>query len=629
MCGICGSYSYATSEPVDEHLLQAMTTRLAHRGPDDEGQHIEGRVGLGIRRLSIIDVAGGHQPIHNEDQTIWVVFNGEIYNFAELRGELEAKGHRFYTRSDTEVIVHGYEAWGDDCLLRFNGIFGLAIWDRRSERLLLARDHYGVKPVYYCDTGTRVLWGSEVKSLFAEPTLSREVDTDALDLYLTFGFVPSPRTMMKGIRKLAPGHRAIVDRNGCRVERYWRPHPTVDTALTERDYIAILQDRLEGAVRRQMVSDVPIGALLSGGIDSAVVVAIMTRYTDHPVRTFSVGFRDGGPLNELPDARATAKLLKTEHHEVELGADDFVRWQEKVICHLEEPVSSTAPVSLYLLSRLASEHVKVVLTGQGADEPFSGYHRYLGERYGHLYRRVPSVIRKRLLAPLVDALPRRERLKRAVQSLDAEDATERFVNVYAFFPPQLKERLWRTEERPGGSAHRAHEVVSYWREGVEDLDSLPQMAYVDARLSLPDDFLIYGDKMSMASGLEARVPFLDLELMAVAERIPASLRIRGLRRKYVYKKVVGKWLPPEIIGRAKRGFDAPTELWFRRDLSDYLRDLLLSSDSACRIYFDRTVLESILRDHTSGRRDNRRRVFNLLVFETWYRQFISSTRFAC
>jgi asparagine synthase (glutamine-hydrolysing) len=629
MCGICGSYSYGTSEPVDERLLQAMMGRLVHRGPDDEGQHIDGRIGLGIRRLSIIDVAGGHQPIHNEDQTVWVVFNGEIYNFAELRRELEAKGHRFYTRSDTEVIAHGYEEWGDDCLLRFNGIFGLAIWDRRSQRLLLARDHYGVKPLYFHDTGRRLLWSSEVKSLLAESAIPREVDTDALDLYLTFGFVPSPQTMLKGIRKLAPGHRAIADRNGVRVERYWQPCPTVDSSLTEREYIAVLQDRLEAAVRRQMVSDVPIGALLSGGVDSAVVVAIMTQYTDHPVRTFSVGFRDGGPLNELPDARATAKLLKTEHHEVELGSEDFIRWQEKVICHLEEPVSSTAPVSLFLLSRLASEHVKVVLTGQGADEPFSGYPRYLGERYGRVYRRVPAAIRKRLLGPLVEALPRQERLKRAVRSLGVQDVTERFVSAYAFFPHESRERLWRAGQRPTGSARGAHEVVSYWREGLESLDSLPQMAYVDARLSLPDDFLIYGDKMSMASGLEARVPFLDLELMAVAETLPASLRIRWLRRKYVYKKVVAKWLPAEIIGRSKRAFDAPTELWFRRELSDYLRDLLLSSSSACRSFFDRDVLESVLRDHSSGRRDNRRRVFNLLVFETWHRQFISSTRFAC
>ena len=623
MCGICGTFSYRHAQLADEGLVRAMADRMSHRGPDDDGFHFDRSVGLGLRRLSIIDVAGGHQPIPNEDRSVWVIFNGEIYNFREVRTELEQRGHVFATRSDTEVIVHGYEEWGDDCVMHFNGMFGLAVWDAQRERLLLARDHFGVKPLYYFDDGLRLSWASELKALLANPSIPREVDREALDLFLSFRFVPSPRTMLKGVHKLAPGHRLVADRNGIKVERYWHPRLQTHEALSETDYIGLLQERLEAAVRRQMISDVPIGALLSGGVDSAAVVALMSKFTDYPVRTFSVGFIDGGELNELDDARTTARLFGTEHHGLALTSTDFVEGLGQAIWHLEEPISSVSSLSMYLVCRMARDHVKVVLTGQGADEAFCGYHRYLGERYGAAYRRVPAVLRDYVIQPLVELLPRGERLKRAVQCLNSENPVERFTDVYAVFGRSLRFKLWRSSHRPRDFGSLAPNVVEYWRDGIEHLDPLVQMSFVDARLSLPDDFLLYGDKMSMAASVEARVPFLDLDLMAAAEELPPSFRIRGGTRKHIYRKVLAKWLPREILSRAKLGFDAPTDHWFRYDLAQFLERALLGPGAACRVYFNPDVIHMLLRDHTAGRHDHRRQLYNLLVFEIWHRQFIT------
>ncbi len=622
MCGIAGWYD-SQNGPNRPELLKSMLSMLVHRGPDDEGQYIEGAVALGIRRLSIMDVQGGHQPIPSEDRMVWVVLNGEIYNFPELRSELEAKGHVFTTKSDTEVIVHGYEEWGDHCVARFNGIFGLAVWDSREQRLLLARDPFGVKPLYYYRDGHRVVWASEAKALLADSTIPRQVDVDALDLFLTFRFVPSPFTMFAGIRKLPPGHCLIVDETGSRVERYFPKGVASLGNLTEADWIALLQERLEAAVRRQMMSDVPIGALLSGGVDSGVVVAIMSKLTHRPVRTFTVGFEGADDVNELEEARKTAAVFGTAHEQVLLTSLDYQQLLQKVTWHLDEPVATTSALAMYSVCQLARQHVTVALTGQGADEPFAGYPRYLGERYGALYRSLSPSVREHLLRPLVESLPRRERLKRAVRSLGTDDVAERFAQVYAVFSEPMKAALWRRGIVKKDGSRRVREVIDYWRRGVEGLDPLVQMTYVDARLSLSDDLLTYGDKMSMAASIEARVPFLDVDYMRVVEALPPSLRIRGRTQKYIHKKAVAKWLPPEIIRRRKRGFETPVDRWFRSELSGYVRNMLLSQDAACPIYFRREAIDALLDDHLSGREDNRRQLFSLLVFELWHRQFIA------
>jgi len=621
MCGIAGWHS-ASGAPRDPALLARMLGTIVHRGPDDEGQMVDGGLAMGMRRLSIIDVAGGHQPIHNEDGTVWIVLNGEIYNFPEVRRELTGRGHRFYTHSDTETVVHAYEEWGDDCVLHLNGIFGFSIWDQRRRRLLLARDPYGVKPLYYREAGDLLIWGSEIKAILADPSVQRRVDVVGLERFLTFRFVPSPLTMFEGIRKLAPGHRLVRDEGGCRVERYWRRPPTVDASLTEADYVALLRERLEAAVRRQMVSDVPVGALLSGGIDGSTVVAIMQGMVGSPVQTFTVGFEDGADVNELDEARATARFLGTAHRDVRLTRLDYQRLLEQAIWHLEEPISTTSAFALNAVCQLAREHVKVVLTGQGADEPMAGYHRYYGERYGHLYRRVPGFLREAVLRRAVELLPRRERVKRAVRSLGTDDPARRFAQVYAVFTEESKRGLWRGGRRPTGGEEGTVAAIDYWRREVEHLDSLGQMAYVDARMSLADDLLMCADKMSMATSVELRVPFLDLEFMALAEALPSRLRIAGLTRKYVHKKVIEKWLPQEFIQRRKRGFETPMDRWFRSELADYVQGLLLGAGSACREYFEPEALAALLGDHVAGRQDNQRQLFSLVSFELWHRTFV-------
>ena len=624
MCGIAGWYGCRDKQggPL---LLKSMLSMLVHRGPDDEGQYLEGPVALGSRRLSIIDVAGGHQPIFNEDRSVSVVLNGEIYNFPNLRAELEAKGHLFATHTDTEVIAHGYEEWGEGCFAHLNGIFGVAIWDSRRRRLLLARDPFGVKPLYYHDDGRRLTWASEIKALLVDPAVPRRVDTDALDLFLTFRFVPSPLTMFAGIRKVRPGHMVVKDDCGWCEKRFSFEGVATADHLTEQDWIALLQERLEAAVQRQMMSDVPIGALLSGGVDSGVIAALMSRVADQQVRTFTVGFKDGDDVNELEEARRTAGLVGTSHEDVLLSSLDYQQLLQKVIWHLDEPIATTSALAMYSVCQLARKHVTVVLTGQGADEPFAGYPRYLGERYGALYRHLSAPLREHVVSPLVERLPRHERLKRAVRSLGTEDVTERFAQVYAVFSESMKAALWR----PGMVAREAflpvHAVIDYWRRDVEGLHPLTQMTYVDARLSLSDDLLTYGDKMSMAASVEARVPFLDLDYMRVAEALPPSLRIRGRTQKYVHKKAVAKWLPPEVLNRRKRGFDTPVDRWFRSELSGYVRSMLLSRDAGCLEFFRPTAIEELFDDHLSGRQDNRRQLFGLLVFELWHRQFISGT----
>lgn len=623
MCGIAGWCGSRHSQD-SSVLLKNMLGAIVHRGPDDEGQYIEGPVALGIRRLSIMDVQGGHQPIPNEDRTVWVVFNGEIYNFPELRSELEAKGHVFTTHSDTEVIVHGYEEWGDECIGRLNGIFGLAIWDSRRQRLILARDPFGVKPLYYHYDGRRLAWASEIKALLVDSFIPRRVDLEALDLYLTFRFVPSPRTMFAQISKLPPGHRLIKDDQGCRVEQFATIGTSTDDRMTEPDWIALLQERLEAAVRRQMMSDVPLGALLSGGVDSGVVVAIMSQLSNRPIQTFTVGFEDGADVNELEEARSTAALFGTQHQEIRLTRIDYQQMLQKAVWHLDEPIATMSALAMYSVCQLAREHVTVVLTGQGADEPFAGYPRYLGERYGALYRRFSAPVRDHVIRPLVESLPRHERLKRAVRSLGTEDVTKRFAQVYAVFSEPMKAALWQPGVVRRDGLQRVHQVIDYWRRGIEDLDPLVQMAYVDTRLSLSDDLLTYGDKMSMAASVEARVPFLDLDYMRVVEKLPPGLRIRGRTHKYIHKKAIAKWLPQDVIGRRKRGFETPLDRWFRSKLSGYVRDMLLSSDSACLMYFRPEAIETLLTEHRSGRQDHQRQLFSLLMFELWHRQFIGN-----
>jgi asparagine synthase (glutamine-hydrolysing) len=521
MCGICGIYHYRDGMPVDGQLLRAMTASIAHRGPDDDGHHVDGPPGLGMRRLSIVDVQGGAQPIWNESRTIAVVQNGEIYNHDELRRSLESRGHRFTTRSDTEAIVHAYEEWGVPGLARLNGMYAVAVWDSTERTLVVARDPFGIKPLYYRDDGRTLCFGSEIRALLCSPDVPREVDRDALVEYVELTYVAAPRTAFRGIEKLLPGH-ALVYRDGSGVvERFHRMMPQPREVASESELVEELQSAIEAAVRRQMMSDVPIGVMLSGGVDSATVATIMTEAAGAPIETFTVGFGSDFAEDELVTARESARRIGSNHHEVVISAAEYADFLPESIWHLEEPIATTSTLAFHRVSALARERVKVVLTGQGADEAFGGYPRYLGEHHSRLYRALPQPIRDSIVAPLVGRLPRNERLKRAVWALGESDDAERVRRIHQVLDDRDKALLIR--ELPLRSSSGA----STWMRDVEDLRSLEAMMYVDARTSLADNLLLYGDKMSMAVSLEARVPLLDLELMQLVESIPARFKSKG------------------------------------------------------------------------------------------------------
>ena len=640
MCGICGIHHYRDGRPAEPARLAHMVQTMVHRGPDDSGLYVDGAAGIGMRRLSIIDLAGGAQPIRNEDGRIRVVCNGEIYNFQELRRELEARGHVFRTRSDTEVIVHGYEEWGCELLGRLNGMFGLAVLDSRDGSLLIARDPFGIKPLYYRDVDGTLLFGSEIKAILAYPGVRREVDLYALDEYLDRTFVPSPLTAFKDIRKLPAGHALRCNKNGVSVSCYSSPAPAELLDEPEAVVVERLREAVEAAVKRQMVSDVPIGVMLSGGVDSTAVATIMTQASGQPIETFTVGFTGDFAENELEYARDTAKRLGANHHEVILSPDDFADFLPRSIWYLEEPIATTSTLAFHKVCELAHEHVKVVLTGQGADEPFAGYARHFGEYYGRYYRAIPGAVRRGLLEPALLRLPRNERMKRAARSLGEMDAKARHAAVYHTMDPALRSRLWQESVLPGGSfaaasgagargaaavppMARPDAAPPAWMAQAAHLDDLSQMLFVDSRTSLPDNLLTYGDKMSMSVSLEARVPFLDLELMRLVESIPPRLKIRGRTQKYVLKKAVSSWVPRETIERKKIVFNTPVDQWFRDEWKDRTSEMLLGSGSACRQFFRPELLSRMLDEHVRGVHDHKRALFSLLTFELWHQQFIA------
>jgi asparagine synthase (glutamine-hydrolysing) len=617
MCGICGVYNHGTGRPADPGLVEAMTRSMTHRGPDDEGFHLDGDLGLGMRRLSIIDLAGGAQPMSGEDGSVVVVQNGEIYNFRELRRELEGRGHRFRTRSDTEVIVHGYEQWGLDVLGRLNGMFGIAIWDSADRRLVLARDPFGVKPLHYWHDGSELLFGSEVRCLLRAPQVRRAVDRSSLRLFLELSFVPSPRTIFEGVSKLLPGHALVCERGGVRHERFHRRVPRI-RRIAPRQAVAEVREAVVGAVRRQMVADVPVGALMSGGVDSGAVAAIMTEAAGGPIDTFTVGFGAGYAKDELPAARLTAGRIGSRHHELIISPDDYLGWMPGCIGHLEEPVAYWSTVAFWKISELARATVKVVLTGQGADEPFGGYSRYLGERYGWAYRAVPGPARRALIDPAVERLPRNERLKRAIRSLGTRDPAHRYRRIASIIDESLALELFPPEALPDDGWR-----MEPWLADVPHLDGTSRMLYADARTLLADALLIYGDKLSMAASLEARVPFLDLELMELAESLPPSLKIRRGRRKWVLKEALAPWTAPETRRQPKIGFDVPVDEWFRGELRGQLEERLLGEGSACREHFRADTLRRMIDEHAQGRHDHKRSLFSLLTFEMWHERFIA------
>ena len=622
MCGFAGLFD-PSGAPPDPDWLEAAAAAMAHRGPDDAGFHLENGAGLAFRRLAIVDVAGGAQPLTNEDGAVWIAYNGEVYNHLELRRELEGLGHRFRTHSDTETIVHGYEQWGEQVVTRLRGMFAFAIWDRPRQRMFVARDRLGIKPVYFTWAAGRFVCASEIKALFAFPSVRRAVRLPALVEYLTLRYTGAPATLFEGIDKLEPGHTLTVDARGARILRYWQVDYEPKLTLSEDDALAELEQRLKESVRLRLMSEVPLGALLSGGVDSSLVVSLMSELLQRPVQTFSVGFDAPGPYSELPFARRVAEHCHSEHREMMVSAADVARELPRLVWHQDEPVSEPAAIPTFLVSQLARQTVTVVLTGEGGDELFAGYPKYAADPLARRLSRLPAPVRWLLLDGIAERLPFGFRkLQVVARSARLTDEAERLSAWFAGFAGSERTRLLSPDLR----AHSAAASASYARALAGTLARRPldRMLDADLRLWLPDDLLMKMDKMSMAASVEARVPLLDHPLVEWAARLPESFKLRGVTGKYLLKRLARKRLPAEVVDRPKVGFTVPLSPWFRGPLRELVTDTLLSSQALGRGYYDAATLRGYVDDHLSGRRDRARELWTLLSLELWHRTYIDA-----
>lgn len=630
MCGIAGLSDQRNN--VDPSDIKKMTDSIVHRGPDAEGflfsNHAQSgyfrsfrdpgflsTCALGHRRLSIIDLDGGAQPLSNEDGSVWVTYNGEIYNHLELRSQLKTDGHLFRTdHSDTEVIVHAYEQWGVEGFDRFNGIFAFGILDLKRNRIVLARDHFGVKPLYYRFQEGRFMFSSEAKAILACGSAGRGVDLTALNDYLTFRYVPSPLTLFKDIFKLEAGGFLEFDLTGNRISRIGN-YTSVTTVIDERksfsEWIDEYRYHFEQAVRRQLLSDVEVGALLSGGIDSSAVCAIATKFLGHPLRTYTVGFKDFPEGNEVDEAAEFAGYIGAIHKNVVIDDFDFIKVLDKVAWFMDEPTATSSAIPLYYLTEEISKDVKVVLTGQGADEPLAGYPRYYGERLYQCGFRYLD-----FLQPVVERLPRQEKIKRAFRSFSHRDPFERFMTVYHLFSPSEKQALLK-RPLPNDDNPLLHRLFHQYQPD----DALGKMLFMDTRAWLPDDLLIYGDKATMINSIEARVPILDKDLIRLIESIPSKYKLSVLLKgKLIHKKACQKWLPSFVIDRPKKGFATPIDKWFRKELGGYVRDRIIGGRIGGRL-FNSCMIEGMIQKHQSGRENYQRQLFALLMLEKWAEAF--------
>ena len=596
-----------------------MTRSIRHRGPDDEGYFIAGPLGLGFRRLSIIDLAGGHQPMSDQEESIWIVFNGEIYNFPELKRELQSYGHIFRTNSDTEVIIHGYKQWGDEILNRLNGMFGLAIWDVHRKRLMVARDPFGIKLIYYRVYGDTLYFGSEMRPIRTMMPGQLEIDTTSLDLFLRYRFTPSPHTILKGVQKLAPGTKLTVEDGVCQVSRWYRfkpqPFDPPKSPAEAKDQLLTLYKE---AVKRQLISDVPVGLLLSGGIDSGMLLALMN-LNGNSWPTYSIGYGSSYADDELADAAETARVLGSKHTSITITRSTFEEALPGIVATLEEPIAASSIVPMYFVCQRARQDVKVALVGQGPDELFGGYKRHLGVRYGSLWAGLPGWMRTPITST-VAALPRNEMLKRGVHSLANPDRLRRYQHVLSLLPGDQVEELFHEGLLP---AEAGDSILDSWQD-MSDLmsgtDELGGLQFLEVRSTLPDELLMYADKLSMAHGLELRVPFVDKEIVEYVECLPANLKVRHGSRKWIHRQVCGTFLPESILKRPKRGFAVNVvDDWFKGAIDSKMADTLRDTESKIYRYLRPSAVRELFEQHASGRHDNHKILFSLVLFEEWLR----------
>ena len=623
MCGICGFYHFK-ARPADVQVLRDMLHVQRHRGPDGFGTYTDENVALGMRRLSIIDLEGGNQPISNEDGSILTVFNGEIYNYRQLRELLIQRGHRLRTSSDTEVLVHLYEDYGDDLVYHLRGMFAFAIWDERYRRLLLARDRLGIKPLYFTQTDGQLIFGSEIKAILQHPSVQSDLDIEALTNFLSLRYVPAPQTMFRGISSLPPGCTLSCDRHGVKTNRYWDLvfDGNRDGNRREQDYAEELQALLCESVALHLISDVPFGAFLSGGLDSSLIVALMSQLLNKPVKTYSVGFQgDGESLSELPYARLVARRFHTDHHEVLIGPTHLVELAGTVAWHLDQPLAEYATLANLLVARLAARDVKMVLTGEGGDELFAGYARYSAERLAPWFGFLPASAMRAAIAATT-RFPGLRREKIALYALGQRDELTRFLNWFPLFNSEVKECLLSDDLKQALRGYSTEHIIATQLTRTEARDSLSRMLYMDTTLWLPDLLLARGDKMSMAASVEARVPLLDHRLVEFAASLPTNLKVKGLVRKYLLKKVARSWLPREIVQRKKQGFPIPMAFWLRNEARSFTRDILSPTSLRRRGLLNPSVVERLICEHEQRRADHSTLLWGLISLELWQRVFL-------
>ncbi|MFN7926627.1 MAG: XrtA/PEP-CTERM system amidotransferase [Blastocatellia bacterium] len=623
MCGIAGVYNYASEQRVDAARLKQMTDVIAHRGPDDDGFWISGRTGLGHRRLSIIDVAGGHQPIFNEDGTVAIVFNGEIYNYQELAHLVEARGHQLKTRSDTETIVHLYEEFGEQAVAMLRGMFAFAIWDANKQTMLLARDRLGKKPLYYADYKGRLLFGSEVKCVIADSEIPREIDPEALADYFSFLAIPAPKSIFKHVRKLRPAHYLVVTPNGTREQEYWDIDFSATETRNEAEWQEQLLEALREAVGIRLMSEVPLGAFLSGGVDSSSVVAMMTKITGRPVVTASIGFTSE-EFSEAAAAKKFAEYVQADHHE-RIVNPDAVSVVEKLAYHYDEPFADSSAVPTFYVSQVAREFVTVALSGDGGDENFAGYRRYKFDVAENRVRGIlPASLRKPAFGamaavyPQLDWLPRPLRAKATLRNLSLDPAEAYFQSVYGAVARE-RDGLLGADVGARLNGYNPFDLFRHYYNRAKTNDPLSRAQYVDMKTYLVDDILTKVDRASMAVSLEVRCPILDHKFMELAARIPSDLKLHNGTGKYIFKQAIRKIVPEEVLTRPKMGFSIPLADWLRGDLRDLAQSLLFDTNDSL---LNQDTVKSLWERHQSGMRDFGTPLWTILMFRLWQRKFL-------
>jgi asparagine synthase (glutamine-hydrolysing) len=630
MCGICGKINLQPGATVSPTLVKEMADTIRHRGPDDEGFYVSDQVGLGFRRLSIIDLEHGHQPLANEDESIWIVFNGEIYNYQELREFLISKGHMFRTRTDTEVIVHLYEELGPAGLERLRGMFAFAIWDSNRKRLMLARDRVGIKPLYYALTGSALVFASEIKAILADSSVDRQIAPELIDRFLTFLYLPGEETLLQGIRKLAPGHYLLAQDGRTEIHQYWDlefPDSLYQGSLarTEDDLLRLLAETVD----LHMIADVPVGVLLSGGVDSTGVLSLAVRKTEKRIRTFTVGFSGTEVADERPYARIAAQRFGTEHHEITITASDFAAFLPRYVWHMEEPVCEPPAIALYYVSKLAREHVTVLLSGEGGDEAFAGYSNYRNLVWLERLKSGGAVVNGALAAGMSTAssLLNSSRLAKYVPLMSDHFPSyyySRTTNPYRTTGNGLG-KIYSADFEKAIDREHSLDPVRKLQARVRERGTLNAMLYIDTKSWLPDDLLIKADKMTMANSIELRVPLLDHKLLEFAASLPPGRKLNAGTTKYILKRALSRQIPSEIRNRKKAGFPVPYASWLRTELKDIVWDVLTDNESVNRGYFRKSAIEQLLTEDANGK-DHSKEIFSLLSLELWQRAFLEGER---